>query len=261
MIVGVQKGGTTTLYSWLSQHPSISAPKIKELHFFDSHVHKNYVEYEKQFPIRTLKKLITYDATPRYLYFPSAPLKIKCYNPNTKFIVLLRNPSYRAFSAYKMYERFQENGHLMDRFKRHEQEDATQRIYSLMYKNDFPSFSKCVELELNQLSTNQFIEPSIVRRGYYKFQIENYFKYFNKSQFLFIQSEKMQEKPFEIYQSVLEFLNLKCDQKHPIDFNNKNAYEYTFSFDEKATLEMLSQHYKKVNNGLGDLIGKTITWE
>ena len=36
IIAGVQKGGTTALHTFLSQHPQIFLPQRKELHFFDN---------------------------------------------------------------------------------------------------------------------------------------------------------------------------------------------------------------------------------
>jgi len=36
LIIGVQKGGTTSLHNYLSQHPTLSSSKEKELHFFDT---------------------------------------------------------------------------------------------------------------------------------------------------------------------------------------------------------------------------------
>jgi hypothetical protein len=34
LIVGVPKAGTTSLYKYLSQHPDVYVPKIKEPHYF-----------------------------------------------------------------------------------------------------------------------------------------------------------------------------------------------------------------------------------
>ena len=35
LIAGVQKGGTTALFDYLVEHPSLDLPAIKEAHFFD----------------------------------------------------------------------------------------------------------------------------------------------------------------------------------------------------------------------------------
>ena len=35
LIAGVQKGGTTALHAYLSEHPGLNLAAEKELHFFD----------------------------------------------------------------------------------------------------------------------------------------------------------------------------------------------------------------------------------
>ena len=40
LVVGAQKSGTTSLYSYLKQHPQIYMSPLKEPHFFVSHVLK-----------------------------------------------------------------------------------------------------------------------------------------------------------------------------------------------------------------------------
>lgn len=36
IIIGTQKGGTTSLFNYLSQHPELSLSKAKEVHYFDN---------------------------------------------------------------------------------------------------------------------------------------------------------------------------------------------------------------------------------
>jgi len=40
LIIGAQKCGTTSLFYYLSQHPDLSLPKLKEIHFFDLNYEK-----------------------------------------------------------------------------------------------------------------------------------------------------------------------------------------------------------------------------
>lgn len=35
VIIGAQRGGTTSLYSYLLAHPLVVGPRVKELHFFE----------------------------------------------------------------------------------------------------------------------------------------------------------------------------------------------------------------------------------
>jgi len=52
LVIGAQKGGTTLLYHYLIQHPSIREAARKEVHFFDIHYAKDMDWYRAQFPAR-----------------------------------------------------------------------------------------------------------------------------------------------------------------------------------------------------------------
>src|SRR5436305_2012500 len=50
IIIGVQKGGTTSLYNYLVEHPGIAPIYIKEPHFFDLYYSKGPAWYRSHFP-------------------------------------------------------------------------------------------------------------------------------------------------------------------------------------------------------------------
>ena len=64
--VGTQKGGTTTLYRLLRQHPEVFIPKEKEVHYWDMHFKKDDLWYESQFPDDVEGKVVG-EVTPDYL--------------------------------------------------------------------------------------------------------------------------------------------------------------------------------------------------
>jgi hypothetical protein len=49
MIIGVQKGGTTSLYHYLSAHPQIKLSFYKETHFFNSNYDRGLAWYKSFF--------------------------------------------------------------------------------------------------------------------------------------------------------------------------------------------------------------------
>jgi Sulfotransferase domain len=105
VIGGTQKGGTSALDSFLRQHPEICMPETrKELHFFDKEENftrkPNYKKYHEHFEPRSQR--VIGEATPIYMYWNSAPYRIWQYNPAMKWILVLRNPVERAFSAWNM---------------------------------------------------------------------------------------------------------------------------------------------------------------
>ena len=106
LIAGVQKGGTTSLHSYLRQHPQILMARPKEAHFFDDDEKfvagvPNYSAYHRHFTFR-LSASICGEATPIYLYWSDAMRRIWEYNPEMKIIALLRNPIERAWSHWRM---------------------------------------------------------------------------------------------------------------------------------------------------------------
>lgn len=106
VIGGTQKGGTSALDSFLRQHPEICMPESrKELHYFDREENfdgkPDYKKYHANFRPGARHRVIG-EATPIYMYWNAAPDRIWTYNPEMKWIVVLRNPVERAFSHWNM---------------------------------------------------------------------------------------------------------------------------------------------------------------
>ena len=154
MIIGAQKGGTSSLFEYLQEHPSIaptmnvilSGGRRNEVHFFDfewalfernrkqhvqwsdsdyyCHAAKHYVE--TNFDVSSLLKadaegkvLLSFDKTPRYILRPHIPEQIKRTCPwLTKLIAVLRNPVDRAFSEFNMDTQRMKNRKTMNKIER-----------------------------------------------------------------------------------------------------------------------------------------------
>src|SRR5215213_1565056 len=104
IIIGAQRGGTTSLYRYLTEHPSIGAAYRKEVHFFDRHFDKGMAWYLAHFPARGEFPIVG-EASPFYLFHPAVPGRIHAAVPQARFIALLRNPIDRAYSQYHMKSR------------------------------------------------------------------------------------------------------------------------------------------------------------
>lgn len=123
LIVGAAKSGTTSLFFYLSQHPKIALPIIKEPRFFVSNADKKD-GIERAFEVaKTINDLDEYtsiyqksveklcgDASTDYLYlFEESIFNIKKYYGasarSLPIIVMLRNPVERAWSHYMMQKR------------------------------------------------------------------------------------------------------------------------------------------------------------
>jgi hypothetical protein len=105
ILAGTNKSGTTSLFRYLSDHPEVSASKIKEVRFFSTHngelSPKDLEIYHSYFPSNTTKK-ITLEASPCYLAKgEGAAANIFKHVPDVKLIFVLRDPVGRLFSAYR----------------------------------------------------------------------------------------------------------------------------------------------------------------
>ena len=134
-VIGVVKGGTTSLYHYLSQHPDIFLPPIKETNHFaqndinsetflpeyrldvaidlDSYlvkanrpiIHIAHVNSKKHYELlfRDVEdQKIVAEISNSYMVCPSTAEAIAAYNPEAKVAVILRNPITRAFSQFLM---------------------------------------------------------------------------------------------------------------------------------------------------------------
>lgn len=103
IIIGVQKGGTTSLYKYLELHSLICPSLTKEVHFFNDRYNKKPLIWYKAFmPISLSKKQKVYEATPSYIFHPEVADRIYKRFPKIKILIILRNPIERAYSHYQM---------------------------------------------------------------------------------------------------------------------------------------------------------------
>lgn len=121
-LVGAPKCGTTALNRYLDQHPAIYMSPIKEPHFFADEIRlenftddfraaaerrlpaqggpvTQWAEYLKLFQDAGYATAIG-EASPCYLWSPTAPANIAARFPDAKILMILRNPIERALSQY-----------------------------------------------------------------------------------------------------------------------------------------------------------------
>ena len=102
LILGAMKAGTSSLLHYLKQHPMIELPSEKELHYYDSKRYSGWRldDYIAQFPVRS-SEYLSGEATPYYLRHPHAPRWVKSDFPQMKLLVILRDPTARAYSHFQ----------------------------------------------------------------------------------------------------------------------------------------------------------------
>jgi len=179
--IGVQKAGTTTLYSHLVRHKSFAKPFRKELHYFDDETidwtSPDYSVLENQF----VGEGIRFEVTPIYIYWPNCLERIKQYNPNIKLIALFRNPIDRMLSHWKM--------------------NCSQNWEKL-------SFSEAIRSN-DRFDTEDRIRTfSYMQRCFYGYQCERLLKIFSRDQLLFLSSNDMFNNRQHVLEQLSDFLEV-----------------------------------------------------
>ena len=98
-VIGAPKCGTTSIATWLEQHPAIFIPAIKEPNFFNTDDNQDPIygvatpnAYEALFCAATAAQRAVGEASVFYLSSAVAVANILRYQPSARFIVMLRNP-------------------------------------------------------------------------------------------------------------------------------------------------------------------------
>ena len=205
-IVGAAKAGTTSLYSYLNKHPEIEMSTIKEPDYFSNEFIEQQSLYYKKESIKSLNKyhslysdtknLIRGEASVSYLFYEKVPKKIFKYNSRSKVIIMLRNPSDRAYSHYLMDKRL---GFVRESFENIVHKKSTHKNSALFYQ--------------------QYIEL-----GQYAFQIKNYFDVYSKKNILIIDYDDFIYKSSEVMNKVCVFLNV---ENRSFSNTNKVYNKYT----------------------------------
>jgi Sulfotransferase domain len=188
VIGGTQKGGTSALDSFLRQHPQICMPETrKELHYFDKDENfdrqPNYKKYHANFKPGSQHRVIG-EATPIYMYWNAAPARIWSYNSKMKWIIVLRNPVERAFSAWNM-----------------ETKRDAERL----------SFKEAVEREPERCREALPLQHRIfsyIDRGFYSVQVRRIFNIFGRENCLILLNEDLRNNHQNTLRGVFDFLGV-----------------------------------------------------
>jgi hypothetical protein len=100
IVPGVQKCGTSTLYTVLGSHPQILASKLTEIDFFNVEGNTDPLRYDDFFKGEALDWRL--DVSPEYFTSPIAAGQIAKVAPDARFVFVFREPVARAWSAWKM---------------------------------------------------------------------------------------------------------------------------------------------------------------
>lgn len=250
LIVGAQKAGTSSLYSWLAKHPDVFPARTKELHFFDTasepvEISRYWVNFPTRVRLamarwRRRRRVVTGEATPIYLFDPRVPKMIKRYLPNVKIIILLRDPVERAISHYWM------------EFNRGNEPLSLEEALQAEQDRLRPELQR---LEDGHPPGTAFRVGSYVSRGQYADQLERWLSEFARDQVLIVDFDDLAGNPEKAYDRVLRFIGVDPSIARAPGFQAIRVGSKKPT--DPSTLEWLRSQFTESNTQVMRLIGRT----
>jgi len=202
-IVGAANSGTTSLYSYLRQHPDVFLPALKEPHFFaqisPSHEqrHLRSLIRDERAYLKLFRRAKRYkaigEASPSYLWEANAPYRIHRAVPHAKIIIVLRDPVERAYSHYLM--------------------DVREGL------QDLP-FHEALKEDWSRREKGWSVSQLYVELGLYAEQVRRYLEVFGAERLLILTLEELMTSALNgksVVADVLRFLDLDTAPLYKID--------------------------------------------
>jgi sulfotransferase family protein len=199
LIIGSAKCGTTSLYSYLYQHPQVFMSTPKEPTFFGNEgpelLYNGPHDEDRAYHSKTITDLKTYtalfdnakdakaigEASIFYMYLPKAPEQIKKYVPRAKMFAILRNPADRAYSAY---------------------------LHAVRQGRERRSFEEGLKLEPERIRQKWNPLWHFKAMGFYAEQVKRFYDMFGREQVRIYLYEDLQNAPLQLIKEVLDVLEV-----------------------------------------------------
>lgn len=208
IIGGTTKAATTSLFSYLSDHPDICAATYKETRFFLSTEYplpskyrfNGDVEVYNQLFSDCQEKQIRLESTPDYLYCSSALERIAEFLPNAKLVISLREPISRIISWYRFALQI---GRIPDSMGIDEYVDRLFKIEEEREKNT----DQGIAVDTNQnVDDTQFMQ--VLPQGRYAVYLKNYIDSIGIDRIRTIYFEDLSKNPSGVMKELCHFSEL-----------------------------------------------------
>lgn len=255
LVIGTKRGGTTSLWRYLIQHPLVPrlfpAWNTKTSHYFEENWPRGEAWYRSHFP--TVKQRAALErkhgappkvgeAAPLYMFHPLVASRVAQLMPRARMVVLLRDPVERAYSHWK--ERRTEGVEPLDfaaALAAEESRTAGERE-KLLADPDY--FSEA------------FDWYSYRARGCYLEHLTPWLDHFDREQLLFVASETLYREPAATYARILDFIGLPPYDLGAYDVFNDRPSK---GMDDEVRAE-LTAYYRPHNAALAERLGMTFDW-
>lgn len=244
LVIGSRKCGTSSLYQYLSEHPSVLPAMSKEIFYFGDFYNRGERWYRRHFPLAAERRfwawrrgspVLTGEATPNYFNNPDAPDRIRAMNPAVKLVAIFRDPVMAAYSAYQF------------------------GIAKGIYTAAGHPFRKIVEAELAQLRddpTSVDCQTMLLPRYVYADHLSRWYAVFPRDQIRVMCLEWFAADPQAQFDGLTDFLGLQ--RSRAVSFQPHNANDYRGMDNDLR--DRLRDFYRPHNARLTTLCGQRFPW-
>ena len=254
LIIGTKRGGTTTLWQTLLDHPQVmpmvpQAQHLKSSDYFATPRYGQESWYRGHFATALSrarytpgKRVITGEASPHYLFDPRVAQRVATTIPDVKLLVALRDPVMRAQS------------HHLERVKA--------GVESLPFELALDAEPNRVRGELERMLSEPRYHSrlrdwySYRTRGEYASQLVTWQELFPDGQIHVLFSEDLFSEPAETMNKVYRFLEID-EVELPLRHENKSRRAHPMPLSVK---EELRRHYHPHNARLAELLQVQPPW-
>lgn len=214
-IIGAPKCGTTSMSEYLRKHPDVFFSDPKEPHYFNTDFSYNQRKFHsKEEYLKLFEGAASYKAVGEgsvfYLYSKEAVPNILSFNPDAKFIVMLRNPVDMFYSFY-----YQMRLNMVEDKKT--PADAWFLQSERRNGEDIPKF--CPDRKMLDYEAICKLGNQLVRLH----------EYVSDDRIFYIYLEDMKKDTLAVYRKTLKFLNVPYDGRRSFPVINKKERNHSNS--------------------------------
>lgn len=256
LIIGTKRGGTTSLWNYLLQHPLVmpmfpASRGIKSPGYYYVNYGRGDAWYRSHFATereldqieeRLSHRPLTGEACPYYMYYPPVAERVRARTPDVKIIVMLRDPVKRAYSHY--WERVGDG------------------VESLSFEEALAAEPERLRGEREKMAADPMYYSrahdfySYRDRGVYRPQLENWFSVFPREQFLITSAEALYKDEQATMDRVTEFLGLP---PHALPVAERHNHLPAPPMKDDTRAELV-EFFRPHNRALYELLGTDYGW-